>query len=308
MTIKTLTRFIPTGSVKVAAKDSETVAYLYVSLRGYPAAIIYIDKQTKPFEHRAYRDAARREQHIVAVFAGRAARAAQKARDAAERLAWVNPYKPGDLFSRSWGYDQTNVNWYEVISSKGKTLVLREIGQLRTDTGNMCGQCVPEPGRYIGDPITCRAQPNSVKVGHHAWARLPNRRSSVASKPMARNIGALMLEPEPVHAIKFKGDRMSSEPEPRPDQYRLPPRFILDCIECDVDIGFYDEGPQLLIDPSYEQLENLRNRAEYYVGKDAPDCCPAGLKIAARALLKRMDALHLPHRFSRGGALTKVIG
>lgn len=95
---------------------------------------------------------------------------------------------------------------------------------------------------------------------------------------------------------------MSEEPEPRADQWHLPPRFIQDCLENDVDIGFYDEGPQLLIDPSYEQLANLRSRAEHYVSPDGPDCLPAGLKVAARALLRKMDALQLPHRFSRGAA------
>ncbi len=95
---------------------------------------------------------------------------------------------------------------------------------------------------------------------------------------------------------------MSSEPDPKPDQYRLPPVFIRDCQECDVDIGFYDEGPQLLIGASYEQLSNLRDRAEHYVSRDGPDQCPPGLKTAARALLRRMDALQLPHRFSRGSA------
>jgi len=75
--------------------------------------------------------------------------------------------------------------------------------------------------------------------------------------------------------------------------YKLPPRFIEDCIECDVDIGFYDREPQLLINPTHEQLANLRDRAEYYVSKDGPDQCPPGLKAAARALLKRMDATGL---------------
>lgn len=86
---------------------------------------------------------------------------------------------------------------------------------------------------------------------------------------------------------------MSDEPGPRPHYYRLPSAFIRDCVECDVDVGFYDWEPKLLCDPTHEQLHNLRDRAQSYVGRDAPDQCPPGLKVAAHALLRRMDALGL---------------
>jgi hypothetical protein len=86
---------------------------------------------------------------------------------------------------------------------------------------------------------------------------------------------------------------MSHEPEPRPDYYKLPPRFIQDCHECGVDVGFYDHEPQLLVNPTHDQLRELRSRAEYYADTNGPDAAPPGLKVAAKALLKRMDALGL---------------
>ena len=36
--------------------------------------------------------------------------------------------KVGDLLSCSWGYDQTNVDFYQVIKKKGKTMTIKEIG------------------------------------------------------------------------------------------------------------------------------------------------------------------------------------
>lgn len=86
---------------------------------------------------------------------------------------------------------------------------------------------------------------------------------------------------------------MSHEPEPRPNYYKLPPRFIQDCQECGCDVGFYDYEPQLLVDPTPEQLSELRSRAEFYADAHGPCCAPPGLKVAAKALLKRMDALGL---------------
>lgn len=35
----------------------------------------------------------------------------------------------GTIFSESWGWEQTNVNFYEVVSRTEKMVTIREIGQ-----------------------------------------------------------------------------------------------------------------------------------------------------------------------------------
>ena len=57
----------------------------------------------------------------------------------------VPTVKVGDIFVSSWGYDQTNIDFYKVLSVKNKTAVLTEIGQKRNYTGHMNGECVPDP-------------------------------------------------------------------------------------------------------------------------------------------------------------------
>jgi hypothetical protein len=71
--------------------------------------------------------------------------------------------------------------------------------------------------------------------------------------------------------------------------YKLPPRFIQDCEECGVDVGEYISGGFLCADK--EQLAELRNRAEFYADANGPDAAPPGLKVAAKALLKKMAAI-----------------
>lgn len=66
---------------------------------------------------------------------------------------------------------------------------------------------------------------------------------------------------------------------------RLPPAFIRDCIECDCDVGEYEQG---WLSATTDQLLELRDRAEYYAGPGAPDLQPRGLKGAAKALLKAL--------------------
>jgi len=62
---------------------------------------------------------------------------------------------------------------------------------------------------------------------------------------------------------------------------KMPPRFVNDCLECDVDVGEYSHGVLTCTD---EQLDQLISRATYYAD-DGPDCGPIGLVRAARNAL-----------------------
>ena len=42
-------RFVPKGSIKVADKLSDAIAYVYVSRNGKPAAVVYYGKQSSAF-------------------------------------------------------------------------------------------------------------------------------------------------------------------------------------------------------------------------------------------------------------------
>jgi hypothetical protein len=52
--------------------------------------------------------------------------------------------KVGDIYVSQWGYDQTNVDYYQVMQVKSKTAVLAQIGCNKTYTGPMNGTCVPD--------------------------------------------------------------------------------------------------------------------------------------------------------------------
>lgn len=44
------------------------------------------------------------------------------------RARFQNPYKVGDILHHSWGYDQTNCDFYQVVEVKPASVVLRKIG------------------------------------------------------------------------------------------------------------------------------------------------------------------------------------
>lgn len=162
--------YIPKNSTKIADKQSDAVAYVY-ERGGKPLAAIFYGNRAKPIAHYSYRNEERRAQAIADAFNSRRAALAHKIKQQAERKAWANPYKVGDLFRRSWGYDQTNIDWYEVVDVRGKMLMVREIQQERVSTGWMQGKTTPQPGKFReGAPRKCLAQDGRIKINHYAHA------------------------------------------------------------------------------------------------------------------------------------------
>lgn len=81
---------------------------------------------------------------------------AQIGMDAADIERWIRHpprayAKVGDILYSSWGYDQTNIDWYVVVavSPSGKTVTLREVA----------GTCIDEPG-----PTDARASTHDTMV------------------------------------------------------------------------------------------------------------------------------------------------
>ena len=70
----------------------------------------------------------------------------------------MNGISKGTIFYSSWGYEQTNIDFYQVIELKGKsTIVLLEMKKntMRED-GFMTGLCEPVENSFTGEKITRR--------------------------------------------------------------------------------------------------------------------------------------------------------
>ena len=67
--------------------------------------------------------------------------------------------QPGTIFISSWGYDQTNVDFFEVISATAKTVQLRPIAQDRgPETSFMSESVTPKAGQYTGAAFRRKVQ------------------------------------------------------------------------------------------------------------------------------------------------------
>lgn len=64
-------------------------------------------------------------------------------KDNLKEVPQSNPVKVNDIFYTSWGYDQTNIDFYMVVEVLKSSVKVVSIGEDRTYTGPMQGTCVP---------------------------------------------------------------------------------------------------------------------------------------------------------------------
>lgn len=71
---------------------------------------------------------------------------------AAARDAWNNPYQVNEVLHSSWGYEQTNVEFFQVLEVRDRSLKIQQIEQETRETGFMSGPTTAQPGKFIGEP------------------------------------------------------------------------------------------------------------------------------------------------------------
>jgi len=181
--------YIPKGALCVRAKGCSAVAYIYANASGALYALAFHGKAERPDWHYRFSNEASRETRVRNHFAHWSKIEAGQVARRAERKAWDSPYKVGDVFMRSWGYDQTNVDYYEITALIGAKMVeVRELRKARKVTGWESGQCVPLPGEYEGEAERRMVGSNGIKINDYAHAHFvePVMVGGVKTYPAAR--------------------------------------------------------------------------------------------------------------------------
>ena len=86
----------------------------------------------------------------------------------------------GDIFFDIWGYEQTNVDFYQVVGLKGRhTAVIRRIGGTHEYDGDMCGHTSPRRDCFISDELhTVRTKTAERRDGVQPVVNNPRFRDS----------------------------------------------------------------------------------------------------------------------------------
>src|SRR5699024_303951 len=78
-----------------------------------------------------------------------------------------HPLKVGDILVSTWGYEQTNVDFYQVVSFNGKTMVTIQqiLSERNASDGFMTYTATPRVGEFVGEPMR-------RKVNAHGYINL----------------------------------------------------------------------------------------------------------------------------------------
>ena len=180
MTNRTRSTFVPAGAAKVCDRHSDAVAYVYTTRRGAPAYAVFYGRQARPVAHFTARTEAERTKRVAGLFASRQARAAAVASHKASQAAEAALIAGGDVLRSSWGYEQTNVNFYQVTARKGASVTLRPIAAEEVETvafhpdgtpiQAMSGHVAPLVGTFTGEAFTKRIAGSGVRISSYSVA------------------------------------------------------------------------------------------------------------------------------------------
>ncbi|MDE2022268.1 MAG: hypothetical protein KGI71_05160 [Patescibacteria group bacterium] len=187
----TMTRdfYIPANAIKIAHKTLPAVVYLSTNMAGRPYAVAFVGKKNSPEFNCSFPDERRRAEAIAKWFVDVAraieAQGARKEQRRAERRAFRHALKVGDILKTNWGYDQTNIEYFQVTKLIGHSMVeVREIAQETQDTGYLQGKCVPAPSHFIGKPLRKRVlEGNCLDIhGGFGYAHLETPKEVAGAK------------------------------------------------------------------------------------------------------------------------------
>ena len=145
----------PRNSARVTFKTVPGAEVFWAkTARGRFHAVGFKGRAQKPLFNHTFASYERMTRYVTEVYEGLAARSETKRRER-DVLKTITPViKVGDIFSSSWGYEQTNVYFYQVVGLKGKsTALLRRIAGERHYDGPMSGSTVPARDAFIGEEV-----------------------------------------------------------------------------------------------------------------------------------------------------------
>jgi hypothetical protein len=161
-------RYIPENSQAVTRPGLDGIVYTYAAgAGGGPfkgpaalAAIAYHGKSTKPTWHFYFYSEIQRSARIEQFFTELQAHIDRKAKAAAEKKEFRHTLVVGDILDYSWGWEQTNPEFYQVVEVGEFTIKMREIAMHTAPgdyiTNGMADYVLPDPDHFVGESISKR--------------------------------------------------------------------------------------------------------------------------------------------------------
>lgn len=134
---------------------------------------MFLAKQQKPVWQFYFKSDERLKAKVIETLKGALMSFEYRAKRAAERKSFVPSLKVGAILYTSWGYDQTNVEFFQVTAvPSAKTVEIRKIAGQNVNgrEGMMSGYYKPVPNSFIGEPMVKRViEGNAVKISKGSY-------------------------------------------------------------------------------------------------------------------------------------------
>jgi hypothetical protein len=152
-------------SDRLLASDLSCVVYLFINENGDPCAASYKGRSKKRTFNYRFESLKGRDQYVsewIVSIASDVARNAIKPRSLIV----------GDVLVASWGWEQTNIDYYKVVALVGtQSVEIVEVGATRDhDNLAMTGTCTPNPYEIVGEAMIKRVNGDSVTINSHIYA------------------------------------------------------------------------------------------------------------------------------------------
>lgn len=161
------TFYIPENAILTHGEENALAVYQY----GDNCAVAFRPKAQKPDFRYRFPNAEKRDEYVAKWLKLQQEHAdrVQKRRD--ERKSFQHTLKVGDILYSSWGYDQTNIDFYQVTAVKGKHVEVTPISGNAVESGWSYGRTTPIKDSFKGEPSRYLVgKGNCIKVRSFAWA------------------------------------------------------------------------------------------------------------------------------------------
>jgi hypothetical protein len=177
-------RFIPEGYI-LSLDNKDLAVTVYYKDGPVLGGLCFVGKAVKPTWYYRFKSIEQRQAEVNKTIKNVSDRLERKNQaKASKAVASANHgVKVGDVFRSSWGYDQTNIDYYEVVAVTGKTATICRISCLSEETLSMQGECVPLLGAFIGKPFKKLIQKRSVDS--YAYFNLSSFETAFKIEPIA---------------------------------------------------------------------------------------------------------------------------
>jgi hypothetical protein len=160
-------QYIPAGSQEIRDTASDAVAYIAKGARGFHV-VGFTGRKNRPDLNAGY------IAQLDAVAARRVHQLFKRRRDEMAKAKSGHPLKVGNILVSSWGYDQTNVDFYTVEALNGLTQVtLQKVGTSITEDRPlaMTGKALPDRSVRLGKPFRRKVDAEGLIKLAYSWAR-----------------------------------------------------------------------------------------------------------------------------------------